>query len=201
MGALAGGLDLRGALTEVCDGGAAVVPAALDEGFRRRLRREIAAGPFRGFAESFNRGLVRQQIDGYDVEGDMAGFPAVAELRDGLTALVRKHGREIRGLATWRPNEAGVARYRHGSIGITPHLDGRSYRRLVAVVTVWGRAQFVVCRDRAGEVAKSWEARPGSLTLLRGPGLGGRRDGRPFHAVAGPRGQGRCSLGLRMRVG
>lgn len=198
--ALAPGLDLRAALLGVRDRGAAFVPAAVDEPFRRRLWREVASGPFSRFADSFGAGLVRQEIDGYDVLDPMSDFPAIAELRDELTALVRAHGKGIRGLATWRPNEVGVARYRPRTLGITPHLDGKGYRRLVAVVTVMGSARFTICRSRAGDPVAVWETGPGSLVLLRGPGLGGRRDGRPFHTVDGPRRGERCSLGLRLKA-
>ncbi len=194
--ALAAGLDLRAALRETAQRGAAFVPVALDEAFRRRLRREVTAGPFVHFEESF--GPVRQEIDGFDVRGAMDGFPAVAELRDELAAVVRSHGRGIRGLATWSPNEAGVVRYRPRSLGITPHLDGKWYRRLVAVVTIWGRAPFSLCRTRAGEVVASWVTGPGDLTLMRAPGLAGHRDGRPFHTVPGPRRGERCSIAFRM---
>ncbi len=197
--ALAEGLDLSAALREVRDRGAAYLTGALDERFRRRLRREVASGPFVRFPGSF--GEVRQEIDAYDVLGAMEGFPALAELRDELARLVRAHGRAVRGLASWLPNEAGVARYPLGSLGITPHLDGKRYRRLVAVITVYGTARFAVCRNRAGEVERAWDAGPGSLTLLGGPGLGGVRDGRRFHRVSGPRRGERCSIGYRMNVG
>ena len=112
--------------------------------------------------------------------------------------LVHTQGTGVRGLVTWVPNEAGVARYPRDSFGITPHLDGRWYRRLVVVVTVFGTARFTICRTRAGEVVDAWDAGPGSMSLMRGPGLGGRRDGRPFHTVGAPHGGERCSLGLRM---
>ena len=141
---------------------------------------------------------VRQQIEGFDVVPPYDGFPLVASLCEELSSAVRDRGHGIRGLATWRANEAGVTRYRPGSIGITPHLDGRWYRRVVAVVTVWGTAPFSVHAERFGPPIASWTARPGDLVLLRGPGLAGARDGRPFHAVGTPRRGGRCSLGIRM---
>ena len=40
-----------------------------------------------------------------------------------------------------------------------------------------------------------------SVTLMRGPGLAGVRDGRPYHAVHGPTRGVRWSLALRMRAG
>jgi hypothetical protein len=195
---LARGLDLRRPLKATAAQGYAHVSHVVESSFLRSLRGELEHGPFQRFEESF--GPVRQEIDGYDVLDPMDGFPLVAELRDELAELLRRNGRGIAGLATWWPNEAGVARYRPGSIGITPHLDGKWYRRLVAVVTVNGTAPFSVCRDRAGEVIERWGAGPGSLTLMRAPGLAGYRDGRPFHTVEGPRRGTRCSIGFRMNT-
>ncbi|MFB3739881.1 MAG: hypothetical protein ACE14W_13075, partial [Candidatus Velamenicoccus archaeovorus] len=197
--ALRSGLDLRGTLREVRRSGAAFVPDALDERFQRRLRREVDAGPFRSMRGSF--GKVRMEIDGYDVPAPMDGFPLMRELADELGARVRTAGRGIRGLATWVPNEIGVTRYGPGSLGITPHLDGRWYRRLVAVVTIYGRARFAITGDREGPVLTEWHPGPGDLVLMRGPGLGGVRDGRPFHLAEGPTRGVRCSLGIRMAVG
>jgi hypothetical protein len=196
--ALAPGLDLRGALRATADRGYAHMTGAIDARFLRSVWREVERGPFQRFEGSF--GLVRQEIDGYDVRDPMDAFPLVAELRDELVGLIRRQGRTINGLATWRPNEAGAALYHPGSIGITPHLDGKWYRRLVVVVTIHGTAPFTVCRDRAGEVVERWESGPGSVTLMRGPGLAGSRDGRPFHTVHGPRRGTRCSIGYRMNT-
>lgn len=199
MAALRPGLDLRAPLRRTAAQGYARVPDAVDPAFLPGLRREVEAGSFQRFEGSF--GKVRQEIEGFDLEGTMDGFPRVRDLADGLAALVRAHGRGIRGLATWWVNEVGVARYRRGSLGITPHLDGKWYRRLVAVVTVHGRARFAVCGSRDPEdVVEEWETEPGDLVLMRGPGLAGSRDGRPFHLVEGPRRGIRLSLGLRMAV-
>jgi hypothetical protein len=129
-------------------------------------------------------------------------FPLLGSLCRSLGDLVRAHGGGIRGLATWRPNEVGIAHYVPGSIGITPHLDGKWYRRLVVVATVYGRAGFAICGSRdPSDVVDRWTSVPGDLVLMRGPGLGGARDGRPFHLVEGPRRGERLSLGIRMAVG
>jgi hypothetical protein len=191
---LARELDLRRPLRVTAAQGFAHVSHAVVGSSLRSLRRELERGPFQRFEGSF--GQVRQEIEGYDVLEPMHGFPRLAELRDELAGLLRRNGRGIVGMATWWPNEAGVARYRPASIGITPHLDGKWYRRLVVVVTVNGTAPFSVCGDRGGEVIERWDAGPGSLTLMRAPGLGGHRDGRPFHTVDGPRRGNPMAIGV-----
>ena len=195
--ALSPGLRLRDALRACAVRGHARIEDAIAEAFLGPLRDEIDAGPFRPFGESF--GSVRQQIDGFDVAVPSPSFPLITELSLTLRDAVRDRGHGVRGLATWRPNEAGVAHYVPGSIGITPHMDGKWYRRIVAVITVYGRAPFAICGSRdPDDVVDRWIASPGDLVFLRGPGLGGGRDGRPFHLVDGPRRGERLSLGIRM---
>jgi hypothetical protein len=192
---------LGAALRRTADEGSAHLDGVLDVAVRRDLWREIASGPLRRMAGEFGKAGVRMEIEGFDVASPFEGFPAFAELASAFGDRVRTDGRGLRGLATWRPNEAGIGLYRPGSVGITAHLDGRRYRRLVAVFTVIGSARFEVRASRAGDIVEAWVARAGSLTLMRGPGLSGAADGRPFHAVHGPRRGLRCSLALRMRVG
>ncbi|HEX4942064.1 MAG TPA: hypothetical protein VFW51_05995, partial [Actinomycetota bacterium] len=168
--ALAPGLDLRSALRTCADVGHARVPSALSAAFLEALREEIDAGPFRPFGESF--GPVRQQIDGYDVDIPAPSFPLLTKLCRCIRERVRADGSGIRGTATWTPNEVGIAHYVPGSIGITPHRDGKWYRRLVVVVTVYGRAPFAICGSRdPDDVVERWIAGPGDLVLMRGPGL------------------------------
>jgi len=186
------------ALRRVAAGGFARVEDSVEPAVLRALWREIRTGPLRNMEGSFGR--VRMQIQGFDVADPMEGYPWLAELRDAVAERVRRDGSGIRGLATWRPNEAAIGVTRPGQLGITSHLDGKWYRRLVAVVTVSGSARFEVTAGREGPVLEGWEARAGSVALMRGPGLAGRRDGRPFHRIGPPRRGVRCSVGIRMRV-
>ena len=196
-GGLAPGLDLRDALVACATVGHGRVTSAIATDVLRRLRTEIERGHFRPFGESF--GEVRQQIDGYDVSVPSSGFPVLTALTIDLRDVVRSQGRGVRGLASWAPNEVGVTHYIPGSIGITPHKDGKWYRRMVVVATVYGRAPFAICASRdPHDVVERWIAEPGDLVLMRGPGLAGARDGRPFHLVEGPRRGERLSLGIRM---
>jgi hypothetical protein len=194
---LAPELDLRDALHGCARVGHARVISAVATDVLRSLRAEIERNPFHPFGESF--GEVRQQIDGYDIRVPASGFPALTALCRDLREVVRSQGRGVRGLASWAPNEVGVTHYVPGSIGITPHKDGKWYRRMVVVATVYGRAPFAICGSRdPGDVVERWTSRPGDLVLMRGPGLAGARDGRPFHLVEGPRRGERLSLGIRM---
>ncbi|MCD6022354.1 MAG: hypothetical protein K0R20_2064 [Actinomycetia bacterium] len=194
---LAPGLDLRPALGTCARLGYARVPASVTGAFLDVLQEEVDAGPFRPFEESF--GPVRQQIDGYDVEIPAPAFPLLTTLCGGIRARVRADGRGIRGTATWTPNEVGIAHYVPGSIGITPHMDGKWFRRLVVVATVYGRAGFAICGSRdPDDVVERWISGPGDLVLMRAPGLAGHRDGRPLHLVHGPMEGERLSLGIRM---
>jgi hypothetical protein len=196
-GGLAPGLDLRDALVACASVGHGRVTSAIATDVLRRLRSEIERGHFRPFGESF--GEVRQQIDGYDVSVPASGFPLLTALCLDLRDVVRSQGRGVRGLASWAPNEVGVTHYVPGSIGITPHKDGKWYRRMVIVATIYGRAPFAVCASRdPHDIVDRWVAEPGGLVLMRGPGLAGARDGRPFHLVGGPRRGERLSLGIRM---
>jgi hypothetical protein len=195
--ALAPGLDLRSALRRCAHVGHARASSALSTAFLEALEEEVDAGPFRRFGESF--GSVRQQIDGYDVDIPAPTFPLLTNLCRRIRDRVRADGRGVRGTATWAPNEVGIAHYVPGSIGITPHMDGKWYRRLVVVATVYGRAPFAICGSRnPDDVIERWTAGPGDLVLMRGPGLAGHRDGRPFHLVHGPPEGSRLSLGIRM---
>ena len=190
-------LDLGPVLESVRRNGAAVVAQALGEPFRSRLERELRIVPYRPAPPEV--GPVRQQTDVF-VPQDLKGFPALAELAHEYRVAVLAHAREIRGLATYVPNDILLQRYRPGSLGITSHLDSKRYRRLVAFFTVRGSAYLSVLRERAGEELARFSMEPGSLALLRAPGLAGLRDGRPFHAITPVGIEERVSVGLRMNT-
>lgn len=95
-------------------------------------------------------------------------------------------------------NDLVVQRYPVGSLGITAHRDHLSYRNLVAIATIAGRARFFISGDRSGKNAREVPIPPGSLLLMRAPGFAGRED-RPFHFL-NEVSEERVCLGLRHDV-
>jgi len=192
VNALVPGLDLDSAVACAVADGAAFVSGALEPAFLPALHEGIERGPFESAPQEV--GPVRQRTEAYTVDSPFDG--AVGALAEALTQRLRSV--RVRGLATWRPSQVAVQRYQPGPLGITPHLDGKRFRRLVAVVTTSGSATFAVHAERDGPPIREWTTGPGDLVLLRAPGLAGARDGRPFHSI-GPPGTGlRYSVGLRM---
>lgn len=190
-GLLVSHLPLQDAVQEVGETGAAFVTRVLTEPFRRALLREVEAETFARLDERVGPYGVHQQADQLALTGaEIADHPAVHRLCRDFTAAAG----ELRG---WYPNDVSIQRYQPGSVGITPHLDGKRYRLLVAIFTLEGSAPLAICTDRDGTVQTEWQTVPGSLLLLRGPGLGGIEDGRPLHAVRGPDSGQRTSLTLR----
>jgi hypothetical protein len=196
MGVFHSDLDLRRPLSALAEAGAAFIPRALSEPFRGRLQREIEASPFQRLPDQI--GPVRQEADLFIITGGMADHPTVGRLRAEFVARVHRDGSELPGLARWWPNEAYVQSYEPGALGVSPHVDSKRFAVLVAIFTTQGSARFALCRARAGEIVQEWEAGPGSLTLLRGPGLLDAEDGRPFHTVHGPTAGRRFSITFRM---
>ncbi len=117
---------------------------------------------------------IRTEADLFEIsDNDISTYPAVTALRDEVIDLVRAHEGEVVGLTRWRPNDIAVQRYFTGAHGISPHMDGKRYGYLIAIFTITGTARFALCSDRSGTIVEEWYVTPGSLTLLRGPGLAG----------------------------
>jgi hypothetical protein len=196
---LADDLGLRGALERVRDVGRAVVNGVLSEARCVAILREFAGRSFERLPPTI--GPVRQETELLLLTGEFGDVPSVAGLREELVAAIRDQTPDGTELGDWWPNEAYVQRYEPGALGVTAHVDSKRFVLLVAVFTLLGSAEFLLCEGRSGSVIETWETRPGTLVLLRGPGLGGLKDGRLFHAVRGPAAAQRYSLTFRMNAG
>jgi hypothetical protein len=195
MAALVGNLPWPTLLHEVSQHGAAFAAGAVGQPCCVQLMSELDSGPFEQVAPVI--GSVRQEGESFEVRVEKltSRYPVLAYLCDELADQIHRHG-----ASEWLPNEVAVQRYHPRSGGITPHRDHRRFALLVAVITVAGSAPFTVCRNRAGDPIRTWQASEGALVLLRGPGLAGKVDGRPMHAVGGPiGGMPRTSIGIRMQ--
>jgi hypothetical protein len=194
MAALARHLPWSTLLREVTEQGAAFAARSIDQAWCDQLAAELGSGPYAPVASVI--GPVRQQLEAFKVtiEQLQPRYPLLAALCHELVDQVHRHG-----APEWVPNEVAIQRYQPGSLGITPHRDQRRYAVLVAVITVAGSAPFTLCRNRAGDPIRTWQANEGSLVLLRGPGLAGDPDGRLMHLVGSPTGSHpRMSIGIRM---
>ena len=192
-------VDLRGALERVRDVGRAVVIGVLSETRCAAIVREVAGRSFERLPLTI--GPVRQETELLLLTDEFGEVPSVAGLREELVAAIRDQIPDRTELGDWWPNEAYVQRYEPGALGVTAHVDSKRFALLVAVFTLLGSAEFLLCEGRSGSAIETWETRPGTLVLLRGPGLGGLEDGRPFHAVRGPAAGQRYSLTFRMNAG
>ncbi|HEX8758969.1 MAG TPA: alpha-ketoglutarate-dependent dioxygenase AlkB [Pseudonocardiaceae bacterium] len=185
-------MDWPRLLREATEQGAAFAADAVRQPVCEQLTNELRNGPYQPVKSMI--GQVRQETESFKVaipEPDR--YQVLSSLCDELIRQVHEHG-----VPQWVPNEVSIQRYLPGSVGITPHRDQRRYAQLVAVITIAGSAPFTLCRNREGDPIRIWQARQGSLVLLRGPGLAGDPDGRPMHMVGGPTGTPRTSIGLRM---
>jgi hypothetical protein len=190
--------DLRRPLECVGEVGAASVEQSLNQAWCPAIVREVAQQRFEKVAPAI--GPVRQETELLLLTGDLRESPSIAALREELVYAIREQAPADLGLGAWWPNEVYVQRYEPGALGVTAHLDSKRFILLIAVFTLLGSSEFYLCEGRTGPIIETWTTRPGTLVLLRGPGLGGVADGRPFHAVRGPTSGQRYSLTFRMNA-
>lgn len=124
-----------------------------------------------------------------------------------LTALVEQIGWRVRLASVPRlnnyefyPDDVNVWRYTDDSCGIGKHRDYSHDQYLIVGVTLTGYCTLEYYgEDKANDVPQVWQAGPGSLMLLRGPGLCSN-DLRPFHAVNPPVNGERISIIIRQDI-
>lgn len=146
---------------------------------------------------------VRQQHERLYTEYGSALTPIANMLISGLAKTVRVM-RSLPELQQWQPTEIGYQRYRHHNDFIGAHRDRASDRLLSATLTITGSAPVRIF-DTLGEYwdysnlerRDEFTTTPGSLMLLRAPGLGNGEQ--VVHQVLPPNSDSRSILNLRMR--
>jgi hypothetical protein len=188
-------IDFGNLIKTVSSRGWAFEPEALTRDFAAELAAVANAAPFEAFwAEEKG---VRQEFEVRKPE-----FPgaddAITELGLKTGQLVRWHCGLQRTLRGWQPNEVSVQRYSSPTAGIDRHRDYQRDVLLVASFTAAGYGQVAMYAERHdNEPQLMLETGPGSLLLLRGPGLTGSGEDRPTHAVLPPISKSRLSVTYR----
>ena len=95
-------------------------------------------------------------------------------------------------------NEMSLQLYEKGSIGITPHKDGKSRINLICVFILKGVARYALVDNRSGINPQYSDTSPGNALILRGPGFMGS-EYQPFHTVSDIT-EERIVFGLRQRT-
>ncbi len=192
------------ALTNI---GATSIPILSPE-CRSELLRTAQNLPFQSQAEEVGKSdrLVRQQLASCE---DLSQATLFLQLRDAFQNLLTESLAKLDVYPFAFPmdlNAMVVQKYEPGSIGITPHKDGKRYKNLVCIFVLAGKGKFCICSDRAGNYPIEIDASPGNVLLMRAPGFYGVENRlaeideiRPFHFIADIQSQ-RYTFALRQQI-
>jgi hypothetical protein len=160
--------------------------------------------------------LVRQQVASCE---DFSQAPIFLELQEAFQELLDQSFKNFSVYPFSYPinlNRMVLQKYEPGSLGITPHRDGKRYKNLVCVFVLEGQGKFYVCSDRrsapapeehrAGNNAIEIDASVGNVLLMRASGFKGinnclaqNEEIRPFHFITDIQTQ-RYTFALRQEV-
>lgn len=141
---------------------------------------------------------VRQEMDACT---DFPEYNPILYFRDSFQVVLGDILREIGAKFFSTPlrfNDVRVHRYWPGSIGITPHVDGKSNKNLICIFVLWGHLQFYLCKNRSGNGPVCVPSTVGNLIMIRAPGFKGQSR-QPFHRVLRSD-ECRMTLGLRQHL-
>lgn len=186
----------RGLVDEVAEAGVARVRGALPEPVRRALLAESAGDPERFLALPPRVNRIPQSAEQLARRIGDPAHPCLNRLA-GVLPTALAGGADDPDMARFTPTEGRYMRYVGPKSGLGAHRDGMCYSLIVSVFSLAGSAMFTVVDDAATR-ARRFLVEAGDLVLLRAPGLRGRADGRPRHAVGPPLDGERVSLTVRM---
>ncbi len=166
---------------------------------RTLLVNEALACQYQSQPEVLSGGKVIEQLSSVKEFPEDSSFCRLKD--DFMEALLRK-------LSTFKIkdifsesisfNDMSLQKYRKGSIGITPHKDGKSRINLICVFNLIGKAEFAICDNRSGANPKFLDTMPGNVILLRAPGFF-HSTFQPFHFVRNIT-EERIVFGLRQKT-
>lgn len=190
--------DAEKMINDLCKIGGASFPV-LGEDRRLKLVEEARKLAFVSQLEIVGGGKVREELSSVDE------FPKNSlfwKLKNDFTELlIRKlKFHDLLYIFEIPPvfNNMSLQKYEKGSVGITPHIDGKSRINLIFVFILCGRANFAVCQNRTGSNPKFLDASPGNAIVIRGPGFF-KSSFQPFHFVKNIT-EERIVFGLRQKI-
>jgi len=120
--------------------------------------------------------------------------PAIRQYGEFLLHWLGSSGQPVE----WAPNDVLIQRYGPEDF-IVRHRDYKRSIGLVAVTTLYGEAPFYVELDGRHDKETCVNTRPGTLVLMRGPGLT-YADGRPYHRAGLPTSAPRIAVTYRQTI-
>lgn len=99
------------------------------------------------------------------------------KLRDDLQTLLHLRFPHV-GETAWRGTpfdftDIVLQRYQEGSIGVTPHIEGKSVINIFCICILTGDGKTAVCTDRTGQNPHYLDTTPGNVLIFRAPGFMG----------------------------
>lgn len=174
----------------------------LTRAFYSDIAQEVSVGPFAEFLD-VSLGVYQKFAvfsPDYFSQATRDRFPLLRELGDAIGAIVRSNAAQNVALRSWQPNDVAVQKYSGAYDGIGRHRDFASDIHLVASFTVMGTGEIGIHSKRDDPVpSKCLQTAPGSLLLLRAPGLVDTgEDLRVVHSVRCPYSSPRISVTYRL---
>lgn len=202
--------ELRKAVQETAEKGYFFAHPALSKSTLYLLNSELERLPLEvgdHISRPINAGkpneVQQQHVRGY-YEFGVAETPAANLVIHGLKKAVGRLANPFPELAGWCPTEIGYQKYRHSDDYISPHRDRASDRLLSITFTLFGSAAVKIFEPTAEpddysqlKQTDEFETLPGSIMLLRAPGLGSGEQ--TIHQVMPPKYGSRNIINLRMR--
>jgi len=189
--------DITDVICELVEHGAVSLPM-IPEIRRGELLDEAQTYTYEDQPEIVGGGLVREELSSVTEFPDNSLF---WRLKNDFTELFTRKISTLKVKDLFSTsllfNDMSLQRYRVGSIGITPHKDGKSRINLICVFILTGQAEFAICDDRSGSNARFLDTMAGNLIILRGPGFL-NSEVQPFHFVRNITHE-RIVFGLRQR--
>lgn len=176
-------IDFDHVIGELDQHGGVSVPL-LTNAFRQELLAEADTYDYVRQPEVVGPHKVREELS--SVQTPFPYGSLLYKLKEGLEDMVVKGMISTKEIdifdKAFRFNEMSLQLYEEGSIGITPHMDGKSIANLICIVILTGESKFALCEDREGSNPKYLDTTPGNVIFMRAPGYRGS-DYRPFHFV------------------